>query len=78
MARPERSSQAFPALDSQTPKRRRVVRLKFTPPVDWRSTLKATLTRLPWRRASGMKTITTGHFQWLACRHSPVHLTGLT
>src|SRR5262249_59239133 len=34
---------------------------------------------LPWRRPSGMETITTGHFQSLACRHSfSVHLTGLT
>jgi hypothetical protein len=42
MARPGRSSQAFPDLDSQA-----VVplRLKFTPPLDWRSTLDATLTR---------------------------------
>jgi hypothetical protein len=29
--------------------------------------------------ANGMETITTGHFQLLACRHSlSVHLTGLT
>ena len=33
---------------------------------------------LSCRRGSGMETITTGHFQWLACRHSfSVHLTGL-
>src|SRR6516225_4665216 len=39
----------------------------------------ATRPHIPWRRASGMETITTGHFQWLACRHSlSVHLTGLT
>jgi hypothetical protein len=25
------------------------VRLKFTPPLDWRETLDATLTRFPWR-----------------------------
>ena len=25
---------------------------------------------LPWRRASGMETITPLHFQWLACRHT--------
>jgi hypothetical protein len=62
MAPPGRSSQAFPDLDSQTLKHRRVVRLKFTPPLDWRSTLDATLTRFPWRWASGMETITTGHF----------------
>ena len=31
--------------DSRTLKHRRVVRLKFTPPLDWRSTLNAALTR---------------------------------
>ena len=34
MARPARSSQAFPDLDSQTLKHRRVVRLKFSPPLE--------------------------------------------
>ena len=51
-----------PSLTSTaTLKHRRVVRLNF-PPLDWRSTLDAPLTRFPWRRASGMETITTGHF----------------
>ena len=45
MARPGRSSQAFPDLDSRTLKHHRVVRLKFTPLLDWRSTLNAALTR---------------------------------
>ena len=36
IAQPGRSSQAFPDLDSQTLKRRRVVCLKFTPALDWR------------------------------------------
>ena len=62
MARTARSSQALPDLDSQTLKHRRVVRLKFYPPLNWRSALDAALTRLPWRRASGMETIRTGHF----------------
>ena len=44
MARSGRSSQAFPDLDSQTLKHRRLVRLKFTPLLDCQ-TLKATLTR---------------------------------
>jgi hypothetical protein len=44
MARPGRSSQAFPDLDSQTLKHRRLVRLKFTPLLDCQ-TLNATLTR---------------------------------
>ena len=55
-------SLTFPDLDSQTLKHRRVVCLKFTPPLDWRSTLDAHSNPLPWRRASGMETITTGHF----------------
>ena len=56
MARPGRSSQAFLALDSQTLKHRRVARQKFTPALDWRSTLDATLTRfqgagrVEWKR----------------------------
>ena len=47
---------AFPDLDSQTLKHRRVVCLKFTPPLDWRSTLDATPTRfhgagrVEWKR----------------------------
>jgi hypothetical protein len=41
----QRSSQAFPDLDSQTLKHPRLVRLKFTPLLDWRSTLNAALTR---------------------------------
>jgi hypothetical protein len=45
MARSGRSSQAFPDLDSQTPTHRRLVRLKFTLLLDWRSTLDATLNR---------------------------------
>ena len=51
-----RSSQALPDLDSQTLNHRRVVRLKFTPPLDWRSTLDATLIRfhgagrVEWKR----------------------------
>jgi hypothetical protein len=43
----------FPDLDSQTLKHRRVVCLKFTPPLDWRSTLDATPTRfgrVEWKR----------------------------
>ena len=36
---------AFPDLDSQTLKHCRVVRLKFTPPLNSRSTLEATPTR---------------------------------
>ena len=36
---------SFPDLDCETLKHRRVVRLKFTPPLDWRSMLNATLTR---------------------------------
>lgn len=39
------SSQAFPELDGQTLKHCRVVRLKFTPPLDWRCMLDATPTR---------------------------------
>jgi hypothetical protein len=47
--------EAFPDLDSQTLKHRRLVRLKFTPPLDWRSTLNAALTsfhsagRVEWK-----------------------------
>jgi hypothetical protein len=56
MARPGRSSQAFLDLDSQILKQRRVVRLKFISPLDWRSTLDATVTRfhgagrVEWKR----------------------------
>jgi hypothetical protein len=42
VAQPGLSSQAFPDLDSQTLKHRRDVCLKFTSPLDWRSTLDAT------------------------------------
>jgi hypothetical protein len=45
MTRPGRSSQALPFLRSQTLKHRRLVRLKFTPLLDWRSTLNAAQTR---------------------------------
>ena len=45
MAQPGRSSKAFPDLGSKRLKHRRVVCLKFTPPLDWRSTLDATPTR---------------------------------
>jgi hypothetical protein len=51
MARP-----GFPDLDSQPLKHRRVVHLKFTPPLDWRSTLDTTLIRfhragqVEWKR----------------------------
>ena len=44
MAQPGRSSQVFPDLGSQRLKHRRVVCLKFTPPLDWRSTLDTTPT----------------------------------
>ena len=56
MAQPGRSSQVFPDLDSQTLKHRRVVCLKFNPPLDWRSTLDATPSRfhgagrVEWKR----------------------------
>lgn len=39
MARPGRSSQSFPDVDSHTLKHSRVVRLKFISPLDWRLTL---------------------------------------
>ena len=60
---------AFPDLDSQTLKHCRVVRLKFTPPLTRgrRSTPHQPASMAP---ASGMETITTGHFQSLACRHT--------
>jgi hypothetical protein len=45
MARPGRSSEAFPDLDTQTLKHRRVVCLRFTPLLDWQSTLDAMLAR---------------------------------
>jgi|tagenome__1003787_1003787.scaffolds.fasta_scaffold20881803_2 hypothetical protein len=47
---------AFPDLHSQTPNHRRVVRLKFAPPLAWPSTLIATLIRfhgagrVEWKR----------------------------
>jgi hypothetical protein len=45
MARSGRPAQAFPELGNQTLKHRRLVRLKLTLLLDWRSTLDATLNR---------------------------------
>jgi hypothetical protein len=39
MAQPGRNFQAFAEFDGEILKHRRVVRLKFTPPLDWRATL---------------------------------------